>query len=148
MYVTNSDYHLPKTICRKTFFIHNMAGLYVHIPFCASRCIYCGFYSSTLKANIKHQYVEALGKELAMRKNYLENNCCNDSRAIRTIYIGGGTPSQLSSEEIEQLFYYIYSNYNSENVKEVTFEANPDDITPQLVATLHKCGVNRLCSCF
>ena len=121
-----------------------MAGLYVHIPFCASRCIYCGFYSSTLKEDIKHQYVTALGKELALRKNYFENGCCNNSQDITTIYIGGGTPSQLSSEDIEKLFSFIYSYNDKKNLKEVTFEANPDDITPHLVATLRKCGVNRV----
>lgn len=99
-----------------------MAGLYVHIPFCASRCIYCGFYSSTLKEDIKHQYVTALGKELALRKNYLENGCCNNSQDITTIYIGGGTPSQLSSEDIEKLFSFIYSYNDKKNLKEVTFE--------------------------
>lgn len=68
-----------------------MAGIYVHIPFCASRCIYCGFYSSTGQLGLQDEYVEALLKELDIRKDYLGNT------SVETIYIGGGTPSLLSA---------------------------------------------------
>ena len=116
-----------------------MAGLYVHIPFCASRCIYCGFYSTTLGTDARHDYVSALGKELTLRRNYLDG-----LGTLRTIYIGGGTPSQLPCDEIKRLFSYIYNMCRPNDLKEVTFEANPDDMTPELAYTLRECGVNRV----
>ena len=80
-----------------------MAGLYIHIPFCLSRCSYCSFYS-TIDTKLKKQYVDALCKELALRKDYLllpqaeDNNEVRDT-SLTTIYFGGGTPSCLTKEE-------------------------------------------------
>jgi len=74
-----------------------MAGIYIHIPFCKTRCIYCDFFSSTLM-NKKTQYVKALCKELELRKDYLEG------KEIQTIYLGGGTPSLLSANDFEKIF--------------------------------------------
>ena len=76
-----------------------MAGIYIHIPFCKKRCIYCDFYSTTL-SEWKEQYVNAVCKELHLRKDYL------DSERIDTIYIGGGTPSQLPVSLLKQLPVY------------------------------------------
>ena len=76
-----------------------MAGLYIHIPFCESRCIYCGFYSTTL-STLQERYVEAVCKEMELRKE----EC---SEPIETIYLGGGTPSTLSEASLERLFLYI-----------------------------------------
>ena len=74
-----------------------MAGIYLHIPFCKTRCIYCDFYSTT-RSELKTRYVQALCRELAMRKEYLKGE------DIETIYFGGGTPSQLEKEDFEQIF--------------------------------------------
>ena len=68
-----------------------MAGIYIHIPFCKTRCIYCDFYSTT-RSELKSQYIRALCRELTERKEYLKGE------AVETIYFGGGTPSQLSEE--------------------------------------------------
>lgn len=118
-----------------------MAGLYIHIPFCASRCIYCGFYSTTLSV-LQDRYVEALCKEMDMRKKYIANKA--HTTEINTIYLGGGTPSQLSQANIYRLFNHIYKVYNVNPTAEVTMECNPDDITPSLASFLASCAVNRV----
>ena len=115
-----------------------MAGIYVHIPFCASRCVYCGFYSTTLKPAMQHRYTQALEKEMALRHDYL-----GPAEHIDTIYIGGGTPSQLCSADIRRLFAALHRVYGTTQ-REVTFEANPDDVDAILAATLRECGVNRV----
>ncbi len=116
--------------------INYMAGIYIHIPFCKSRCIYCDFYSTTLQT-WQGRYVDALIKEAELRNDYLAGE------SIETIYFGGGTPSQLSIENMAKLLSYI-RHYAGQDVKEFTIECNPDDITPMLVETLVNCGVNRI----
>ena len=82
-----------------------MAGLYIHIPFCAKRCSYCGFYSTT-RLNMRDKYVDSICKEMSLRRNYfsLPTQDGNTDNIIRTIYIGGGTPSQLSCFNLEKIF--------------------------------------------
>ena len=70
-----------------------MAGIYLHIPFCKRRCIYCDFFSTT-QSNLMPQYIDALCRELEIRKDYLEGE------QIETIYWGGGTPSQLNEKTV------------------------------------------------
>lgn len=94
------------------------AGLYVHIPFCASRCVYCGFYSTT-SLSLRQRYVDALCREMRM---------LTFKPKISTVYLGGGTPSQLTHEELNGLFTYIYNVYDVAPDAEVTMECNPDDI--------------------
>lgn len=112
-----------------------MAGIYIHIPFCASRCIYCGFYSTTGLLNLQDQYVDAVIKETILRKEYLHNE------RVETIYIGGGTPSLLSTENIKKLGKWIIP---AEGVREFTMECNPDDITNELCTTMTDIGINRV----
>ena len=111
-----------------------MAGLYIHIPFCKSRCIYCGFYSTTGLV-LRERYVDALCQELSMR-TYKE--------PISTIYLGGGTPSQLTIQQLRQLFDAIYIYNKVEKDAEITIEMNPDDVTPEFAAMLQQLGVNRV----
>lgn len=113
-----------------------MSGIYIHIPFCKKRCHYCDFFSST-HDEVKRRYTEALCKEAVMRREWLQE-------PPETIYIGGGTPSQLSRTEIKLLFDNLRATFDLSKLKEVTFEANPDDITPELLTTLSEVGVNRL----
>jgi oxygen-independent coproporphyrinogen-3 oxidase len=110
-----------------------MAGLYIHIPFCASRCIYCGFYSTTL-SGLKDLYVDAICKEMMMRK----------TSDIDTIYLGGGTPSQLSEQHLKKIFSTINEVYTVNKDAEITLEANPDDVTPEFAELLVGLGVNRV----
>ena len=114
-----------------------MAGIYIHIPFCKRRCIYCDFFSTT-QSEKKAEYVHALVRELEMRKDYVGDE------EIETIYLGGGTPSQLSQEELEEIFAYIYKVYKVAPDAEITLEANPDDLTPEYVSMLRTLPVNRI----
>ncbi|MBP3787806.1 MAG: radical SAM family heme chaperone HemW [Prevotella sp.] len=110
-----------------------MAGLYLHIPFCKSRCIYCGFYS-TVGLDLRQKYVDAVCKEMEMRRT---------EDAIKTIYLGGGTPSQLTGDQLRQLFYIINKVFGDE-AEEVTIECNPDDVTVEFAEALPRLTVNRV----
>lgn len=114
-----------------------MAGIYIHIPFCKTRCIYCDFYSTT-RSDLKERYIRALCRELRIRKDYLEG------ATIETIYFGGGTPSQLDEEDFRQVFATIEEVYGMEHCKEITLEANPDDLTEEYVTRLHRLPFNRI----
>lgn len=117
-----------------------MAGLYIHIPFCASRCIYCGFYSTT-HLDLRQRYVDAVCREMELRT--ISDGFDDELPSISTVYIGGGTPSQLTATQLKQLFLYINKVYGNQ-AEEVTIEANPDDITPGFAATLSRLGINRV----
>lgn len=110
-----------------------MAGLYIHIPFCKSRCIYCDFYSTTGNESLQDRYVNALIKELSLRKDFLHDNI------IETAYVGGGTPTTLSYLHLKQLATIV-----PPTVREFTLECNPDDVTGEMARTLHDMGVNRI----
>ena len=114
-----------------------MAGIYLHIPFCKRRCLYCDFYSTT-RDEMKHRYTAALCKELELRKSYI------DGEPIETIYWGGGTPSQLSREDFEQVFETIHHIYKVSPDAEITIEANPDDLNDEYVSMLRTLPFNRL----
>lgn len=114
------------------------SGLYVHIPFCSSRCIYCGFYSTTGhkdKDVVQKEYVEALLKEFSLHPEYA---------SFRTVYLGGGTPSTLPLSLLDRLFSGIFSAASMQQVSEVTMECNPDDVTPEFARWLGSSPVNRV----
>lgn len=112
------------------------ASLYIHIPFCKQACHYCDFHFST-SLKKKGILVDSLCKELALRKDEVKGK-------IDTIYLGGGTPSLLSSEELQQIFDTIYKNFEVVENAEITLEANPDDLTPIRINELRKSHINRL----
>lgn len=114
-----------------------MAGIYIHIPFCKTRCSYCDFYSTT-KSSLSTPYIEALCKELILRKDYL------GGEVIKTVYLGGGTPSQLSYNELHQIFDTLEKHYDLSQATEITMEANPDDLTLDYLKELRKLPLNRL----
>lgn len=114
-----------------------MAGLYIHIPFCAKRCLYCDFFSST-DMRVKERYVEALIREMVLRHGYL------GGEAIETIYFGGGTPSQLTAQDFKRLFEAIGRWFDIRRCEEITLEANPDDITPAYLESLGDLPFNRI----
>ena len=110
-----------------------MAGIYIHIPFCRSRCIYCGFYSTTA-LDLRQRYVDDLCREMEIR----------GTLPISTIYLGGGTPSQLTIEQLRQLFIYINKVYPLTSETEVTIEVNPDDVTEEYASQLSQLPINRV----
>ena len=125
-----------------------MAGLYIHIPFCKSRCVYCGFYSTT-GLELRERYVNALCREMILRGEWREES--GERNDIETVYLGGGTPSQLSIKQLQQIFLYINKVYALSSLlsplstkKEITIEMNPDDVTVELAAVLQQLGVNRV----
>lgn len=114
-----------------------MAGIYIHIPFCKSRCIYCGFYSTT-EQNLADRYIGSLVEEMDERKNYLKGE------PIHTIYIGGGTPSQLSANQLAILVQSLRENFEIASDLEFTIECNPDDVSLEYASLLASLGVNRV----
>lgn len=114
-----------------------MAGIYVHIPFCRQNCHYCDFYFS-VSLNYKEQVIDAINKELIQRCDYLNNEL------VETIYMGGGTPSVLSPDEVNSILQTIYDHFNVSKNPEITLEANPDDISFTYIKHLLGVGINRL----
>lgn len=110
--------------------------LYVHIPFCKSRCIYCGFFSTTAQLPSSERYVEALFNELDLRKPKGEK--------FESVYIGGGTPSFLPVPILERLLQGIMARVDLPALREYTVEVNPDDVTDSLLEMLRRYGVNRI----
>ncbi|MBO7605640.1 MAG: radical SAM family heme chaperone HemW [Elusimicrobiaceae bacterium] len=113
-----------------------MQGLYIHIPFCVSKCAYCDFASFANIKRLRLPYLKALKREIILQKKYYKNF------NPKTLYIGGGTPSFLTSAQIKFLFNSIYGCYK--NFKEITFEANPESLTLSKIRLLKSLGVNRL----
>ena len=109
-----------------------MAGIYIHIPFCKSRCKYCDFFSTT-HLEKRSQYVEALLCEWQDRRNELRD-------PTRTLYIGGGTPSTLDIDSLQLIVDSLQVN----TVEEITLEVNPGDVTEEKAAAWRKMGINRL----
>jgi oxygen-independent coproporphyrinogen-3 oxidase len=113
-----------------------MAGIYIHIPFCKQACHYCDFHFST-SARYKDDMIEALIKEINLQKSYLNNE------TIQTIYFGGGTPSVLSADEIIRIINTITELHAVTADAEITLEANPDDLDQQKINAFRHTPVNR-----
>ncbi|RRB00061.1 radical SAM family heme chaperone HemW [Larkinella rosea] len=116
--------------------------LYVHIPFCKQACHYCDFHFST-SLKQKTALIDALCREIELQKDYLPN------RRLETIYLGGGTPSLLAEQELNQLFETIHRFYTVSPDAEITLEANPDDLIgpeadPMVPLRIFRKYVNRL----
>lgn len=114
-----------------------MAGVYLHIPFCKKRCIYCDFYKSTDVSEIE-LYIKTLKRELWFRRDYLSDP------HIETIYFGGGTPSVLSSSQIKEILDAVKSVFKVNSEAEITMEMNPDDMSFEYLREIRSIGVNRL----
>lgn len=116
-----------------------MAGIYIHVPFCQSRCAYCDFYSTTLLTH-RAMYVDTLCRELRHRLPELQG------QKIETIYFGGGTPSTLTIDELSKILRYIKESATLNNSinQEITLEANPDDLKDEYVQGLLTLPINRI----
>lgn len=114
-----------------------MSGIYIHIPFCKQACHYCDFHFSTSMKK-KEEMVQALVKEMQMRKSEFENEI------VETIYFGGGTPSVLSDVELDFLIDAVYANFKVAENPEITLEANPDDLSDERIVELAGSRINRL----
>lgn len=132
MYIPVSTKSFIRNVVTKT------GGIYIHVPFCQKRCIYCDFYSTTLGLEWKRLYVSALKREMLLRRSEI------DFARVPSLYIGGGTPSQLSSSLLLEMFRAINDLFTLADNAEVTIEINPDDVTPHFVETLSQTPVNRI----
>ena len=140
-----------------------MFGLYIHIPFCASRCIYCGFYSTTSARKkgerlfVEEQYVNALCHEMELRMEKNNDMFGRKMTGISSIYLGGGTPAQLSFKSLQKIFqtidkiYHIGLEWGMESYTcttvtpiEITMECNPDDVTEEFAQNLRSLPINRI----
>lgn len=114
-----------------------MAGIYIHIPFCKSKCHYCNFYSLASSRHIRN-FVPTLIKEIGLRQNYLAGE------KIETIYLGGGTPSLLDYDMLMMIFDKLQKTYVISANAEITIEANPDDLDAIKINDLKRSPVNRI----
>ncbi len=115
-----------------------MRGLYLHIPFCKSRCAYCDFFSTTKGEAVRSAFVDALCRELVLRRSYA------GGAPVATVYFGGGTPSQLPAEDVARILGVLREHYTIVPEAEVTMEVNPDDVTPDYMEVVKRAGVNRI----
>ena len=113
-----------------------MAGIYIHIPFCKQKCHYCNFYSVASIKN-KDAFNAALLKEIENRRDYLKGE------SVNTVYFGGGTPSMLSSNELNAIFDKLNNNFNIDPNAEITLEANPDDLNKDYITQFKNSPINR-----
>ena len=113
-----------------------MAGIYIHIPFCKTRCSYCDFYTGTDETQMD-AFVGALCTEARIRKDEIHES-------VQSIYFGGGTPSRLRSGHLEKIFDALQQHFTIESTAEITVEANPDDLTEAYLDRLSRLPVNRL----
>jgi oxygen-independent coproporphyrinogen-3 oxidase len=114
-----------------------MAGIYLHIPFCKQACHYCDFHFST-SLRYREEVLQAMLTELELQKDYLQD------APLDSIYLGGGTPSLLTAQELSRLFDKIYSLHSVAADAEITLEANPDDLSEAKLAELQSTPINRL----
>ena len=110
-------------------------GLYIHIPFCLSKCGYCSFYSIK-SLNLIPDFIDALKKEIKFYNKLF--------KSFDTIYIGGGTPSLLTAKQLTDIFIAINKFYKIESPTEITIEVNPGDVSVEYFQSLHLLGINRL----
>ncbi|RIK65536.1 coproporphyrinogen III oxidase [candidate division KSB1 bacterium] len=116
------------------------AGLYIHIPFCEKRCLYCDFYTIAGSRNRIPDYIAALQREIALRaaEKFWQR------QKFATIFFGGGTPSLLSSQQIATILDCCFAHFKFNEVLEVTLEANPGTIDGKQMANYRAVGINRL----
>jgi oxygen-independent coproporphyrinogen-3 oxidase len=114
-----------------------MAGIYLHIPLCKKLCFYCDFYH-IISTGDNTSLINALIKEASLRRDYIGNE------TVSTIYIGGGTPSVLSVEELRTILEHIRKYYRVEDGCEISVELNPDDVSSAYLAGLKKLNINRI----
>jgi oxygen-independent coproporphyrinogen-3 oxidase len=111
------------------------AGLYVHIPFCSSRCSYCDFATGLYQTELADRYVNALIKEIRSTSNAGEN--------VDTIYFGGGTPSLLAPSQLERILITLHDSFKIDSVSEITLEINPGSVTEDKLRAFRSLGINR-----
>lgn len=137
----------------------NELGIYIHIPFCVHKCIYCDFLSSPADVHTRKQYVRALINEIYLTR---EGKCTNkliknvsqgdgagdiaseNGHIVTSIFIGGGTPSAIDAEDISDILDAVRKNYNVSDKAEITIECNPGTMDKKKAVIYRKAGINRI----
>lgn len=114
-----------------------VSSIYVHVPFCRSKCYYCDFYSITVKEDLLDNYLKTVSAEILQWKDVI------DLSKAETFYVGGGTPSLLSSDQLKRLFEAVFLASGS-HFKEITVEANPESLKADKLEALKEFGVTRI----
>lgn len=128
---------MPTLRCRFFAMTAQPVSIYIHVPFCRSKCAYCDFYSIANQEFVA-DYVDLIAHEIRQRRNYLP------SGDVCSVYVGGGTPSLLSPEHLEWLLQAVRSEFTLLPDAELTLETNPDDLQPALLEAYRRMGFNRL----
>lgn len=113
------------------------SGIYIHFPFCLSKCIYCNFFSIAALSQ-KEPFLKALRKEISFRREYLSG------KKISTLYFGGGTPSLFTADELQSILNELYNYFDFSNLQEFTIEVNPEQLTPEYLSQLRNLPINRI----
>lgn len=115
----------------------SLAGIYIHIPFCRSRCSYCDFATGIYESPLAERYVGAVVREIV---NWRE---VEDTPRVDTIYFGGGTPSLLSPAQVAAILDALQDRFQINSGAEVTMEMNPGSVTPEILQEFHRLGIRR-----
>ena len=113
-----------------------MSGIYIHIPFCVRKCVYCDFYSET-DLSVEDEFVDALVREIELVSSGTKKN-------VDTVYFGGGTPSAIRSESVQRVLDCVRGCYEVNDAAEITIEVNPGTMSVEKLADYRKAGINRL----
>ena len=111
------------------------AGLYVHIPFCSSRCSYCDFATGLYQSELAETYVRAVVEEIRSSRYA--------GRYVDTVYFGGGTPSLLEASQLERILSALFERFDIDHAAEITLEINPGSATPEKLREFRRLGINR-----
>src|SRR5579872_782314 len=118
--------------------------LYIHWPFCSSKCYYCDFVALEQHESFQDAYHDTLCKEIITFAQNLRKNTPESGNTIDTIFFGGGTPSLYPLNQLTKLFNVLHNNFNLKNSSEISLEANPADITEERLETWADLGINRI----
>src|SRR5678815_701206 len=111
------------------------AGLYVHIPFCSSRCSYCDFATGLYQSELAERYVAALIEEIRRSRH--------SGASVDTVYFGGGTPSLLAPAQLDRILATLSARFEIDPASEITLEINPGSVTREKLAAFRSLGINR-----
>ncbi len=120
------------------------SGLYISVPFCRTKCSYCNFASGVFSRAVFARYVDRLCADIELAEAAAARIGAKFERAADSVYLGGGTPSVLEPAELERLFRALRANFALDHLSEITMECAPGTLTPQLLDSLLRCGVNRV----
>jgi oxygen-independent coproporphyrinogen-3 oxidase len=119
-------------------------GLYISVPFCRTKCSYCNFASDVFSRSVFQRYVDRVSADMKRANPTLTQMAGRIERVIDSIYFGGGTPTVLDNTQLQQLFVTTSQNFEVQPDAEITVECAPGTLTPAVIDSLQRCGVNRV----